>query len=79
MLLSLGTVTVALVAGNGRCHSCHWDRSWVISSQGLVAVALVTGIVCGCSLIGSGSRWLLSEAVFGAFFGRKPEMIIELA
>ena len=47
----------ALVAGNGRCRSRCWERSWVLSSLGtvavalfavaLVAVALVAGIVHG--------------------------------
>ena len=31
------------------------------------------------SFVGSGRRWISSEAVFGAIFGRTPEMVIELS
>ena len=48
LLLSLMEVFVgAVVAGNGCCCSRRWEHSIVLLLLGTVAVALVTGIVCG--------------------------------
>ena len=67
----------ALFAGNVLCCSRQWERSWVISSLVTVAVALVAGSVCGCSLVGSGRRcqWLSSEAVIGGFRRKKSSVL----
>ena len=91
-LSSLGAFVGALVAGNGCCRSCRWELSWVLLSLGTVAVALVAGSVRGCSVSGfCWERSLVSVAfvgalsvafvgtIFGALFGCKPAMVIELA
>ena len=58
LLSSLGAFVGDLVAGNGRCLSCCWERLWVLLLLVTVAVALVAG---------SGRQWLSSEAVVSGF------------
>ena len=80
MLLSLlGAFVGDLVAGNGRCCSRCWDRLWVLSSEAVVSEFCWERLLV--AFVGSGRRcrWLSSEAVFGAFFGRTPAMVIELS
>ena len=42
-------VVGSLIAGNSRYFSRRWERLWVISSLGTVAVALFAGSGHGCS------------------------------
>ena len=87
MLPSLGAVAGALIAGSGRCFSCQWERSLVISSLGAFDGAIVSGSGRRCyrrwerslvAFFGSSCWWIFSEAVFGALVGSNPEMVIKL-
>ena len=75
----LGAFVGSLVAGNGQCCSCCWDRLLVLSSEAVIGELRWERLLV--AFIGSGRRcrWISSEAVFGALFGRKLAMVIELS
>ena len=75
----LGAFVGALVAGNGRCFSCCWDRLWVLLSEAVIGEFRWERSLVAFVESGRRCRWLSSEAVFGAFFGRTPAMVIELS
>ena len=70
------------------CRGFRRLRLSVLSFLGVFVGALFTGSGRWCSrrwerplvaFVGSGRRWLSSEAVFGAIIGSKPEMVIDIA